>query len=55
MTQQDFEQQRLKWLKEWYNHYRLLDIDFETYMLMNGMDIKEFKNKIKEYWKKENL
>ena len=53
MTQEHFEEQKLKWLKEWYNHWRLLDIDFETYMVMSGMDIKEFKKKIKAYFDKE--
>jgi glycosyltransferase involved in cell wall biosynthesis len=37
MTKQEFEQNRKQWVKEWFVKYRLLDIDFETYMIMNGL------------------
>jgi hypothetical protein len=37
MTLEEFKKQREEWIKEWFNNYRLLDIDFETFMVMNGM------------------
>jgi hypothetical protein len=43
MTQQEFEQHRQTWIKEWNDKWRLLDIDFETYMLMKGMSPDEYK------------
>ena len=43
MTKQEFETQRLTWKYEWYNHWRLLDIDFEAYMLMKGLSKEEYK------------
>ena len=33
---------------EWYNHWRLLDIDFEAYMLMRGLPKEEFDKLNKE-------
>ena len=42
MDKKTFEQYRLVWKYEWYNHWRLLDIDFEMYMRMNGMSKEEF-------------
>ena len=42
MDKKTFEQCRLVWKYEWYNHWRLLDIDFEAYMRMNGMSKEEF-------------
>ena len=43
MTKEEFEQHRLEWIKEWHSKYRLLDIDFEMYMLMNGLTPDEYK------------
>ena len=43
MTKQEFEQHRLEWLKEWNDKWRLLDIDFEMYMLMKGVSPDEYK------------
>ena len=48
MTKQEFEYQRSVWKYEWYNHWRLLDIDFEVYMLMKGMTKEEFDKLNKE-------
>jgi len=42
MTKQEFEHQRSVWKYEWYNHWRLLDIDFEAYMLMKGLSKEEY-------------
>jgi hypothetical protein len=42
MDKQTFEEYREIWKAEWYNHWRLLDIDFETYMLMGGMTKEEY-------------
>jgi len=39
----EFEAHRLEWLKEWHSTYRLLDIDFEMYMLMKGVSPDEYK------------
>ena len=35
---------RLEWLKDWHSTYRLLDIDFESYMLMKGVTPDEYKH-----------
>jgi hypothetical protein len=51
MTQQEFEQHRQTWIKEWNDKWRLLDIDFETYMLMKGMSPDEYKKMNEESWK----
>ncbi len=48
MDKKTFEQYRLVWKYEWYNHWRLLDIDFEAYMRMNGMSKEEFDKLNKE-------
>ena len=42
MTQQEFEHHRSVWKYEWYNRWRLLDIDFEMYMLMKGLSKEEY-------------
>ncbi len=42
MTKKEFETQRLTWKYEWYNRWRLLDIDFEAYMLMKGLSKEEY-------------
>lgn len=51
MTQQEFELNRQKWIKEWADKWRLLDIDFEAYMLMQGMSPDEYKRMNEESWK----
>lgn len=51
MTQEEFEQHRKTWLKEWYNHWRLLDIDFEAYMLIQGVSPDDYKRLNEESWK----
>jgi hypothetical protein len=51
MTQQEFEQHRQTWIKEWTDKWRLLDIDFECYMLMKGMAPEEYKSMNEESWK----
>jgi len=43
VTKQEFEKFRETWKEEWYEHWRLLDIDFETYMLMKGLTQEQFK------------
>ena len=43
MDKNDFENHRLEWLKDWHSTYRLLDIDFESYMLMKGVTSDEYK------------
>jgi len=43
MTKEEFEQHRQTWLKEWFDHWRLLDIGFEMYMLMKGITPDEYK------------
>jgi len=51
MTQQEFEQHRQTWIKEWTDKWRLLDIDFEAYMLMKGMAPDEYKAMNEASWK----
>ena len=43
LSKQEFEKYREIWKSEWYTHWRLLDIDFEAYMLMKGLTKEEFK------------
>ena len=43
MTKEEFEQHRQTWIKEWTDKWRLLDIDFEMYMLMKGVTPDEYK------------
>jgi len=48
----EFEKFREEWKEKWYGYYRLLDIDFECFMLMKGLTIKEFKHlNNEELWK----
>jgi len=51
MTQQEFNQHRQTWIKEWTDKWRLLDIDFEAYMLMKGMAPEEYKAMNEASWK----
>ena len=43
MTKEEFEQYRQTWAKEWTDKWRLLDIDFEVYMIMKGVTPDEYK------------
>jgi hypothetical protein len=52
MTQQEFEQHRQMWIKEWADKWRLLDIDFETYMVMKGMAPEEYRTMNEMSWGK---
>ena len=55
MTQQEFEQHRQTWIREWNDKWRLLDIDFETYMMMKGMAPDEYRDMNEASWKKNEL
>ena len=55
MTQQEFEQHRQTWIKEWSDKWRLLDIDFETYMVMKGMATDEYRTMNEASWGKNEL
>jgi len=48
LDKEQFEQYRELWKLEWYDHWRLLDIDFESYMLMRGLPKEEFDRLNKE-------
>lgn len=50
LSKQEFEKYREIWKSEWYDHWRLLDIDFEVYMLMKGLTKQEYKNLNSEIW-----
>ena len=50
LSKQEFEKFRETWKEEWYDHWRLLDIDFEAYMLMKGLTKQEYKNLNSEIW-----
>ena len=52
VTKQEFEKFRETWKEEWYDHWRLLDIDFEMYMLMRGLTKEQYKTlNNDELWK----
>jgi hypothetical protein len=52
LTKEEFEKFRETWKEEWYDHWRLLDIDFEMYMLMRGLTEEQFKKlNNDELWK----
>jgi lysyl-tRNA synthetase class I len=53
MSKETFEGYRKLWKLEWYNHWRLLDIDFEAYMLMRGLPKGEFDRLNKEEYGEE--
>jgi hypothetical protein len=55
MTQQEFEQHRQTWIKEWTDKWRLLDIDFEAYMIMKGMAPEEYRSMNEASWKTSEL
>jgi 7-cyano-7-deazaguanine synthase len=43
LSKEEFEKYRETWTSEWYDHWRLLDVDFEAYMLMKGLTKQEYK------------
>jgi hypothetical protein len=43
------------WIREWNDKWRLLDIDFETYMIMKGMTSSEYRDMNEASWKKNEL
>lgn len=48
----EFEKFREIWKSEWYDYWRLLDIDFKAYALMRGYTEKEYKHlNNEELWK----
>ena len=53
MNKEQFEEYRKLWKLEWYNHWRLLDIDFEAYMLMRGLPKAEYDILNKEEYGEE--
>lgn len=55
MNQLEFEKHRQTWIREWVDKWRLLDIDFESYMLMHGMTPEEYKAMNEASWKKNEL
>jgi hypothetical protein len=55
MDKEIFEQHRQTWIKEWNDKWRLLDIDFETYMIMKGMAPEEYKAMNEESWRTSEL
>ncbi len=55
MNQLEFEKHRQTWIREWADKWRLLDIDFESYMLMHGMTPEEYKTMNEASWKKNEL
>ena len=55
MTKEEFEQHRQTWIREWTDKWRLLDIDFETYMIMKGMSPDEYKAINEANWNKNEL
>jgi hypothetical protein len=55
MTQQEFEQHRQTWIKEWADKWRLFDIDFEMYMIMKGMAPEEYRIMNEASWGKNEM
>jgi hypothetical protein len=55
MTKKEFEQHRQTWIKEWTDKWRLLDIDFEMYMMMKGMAPEEYRAMNEASWGKNEL
>ena len=51
MTNLEFETHRQTWIKEWSDKWRLLDIDFEMYMIMKGMAPEEYRAMNEASWK----
>ncbi len=53
LSKEEFEKYRETWKSEWYDHWRLLDINFETYMLMGGLTKEEFDKLNREEYGEE--
>ena len=55
LTKEEFEEYREIYVKEFYDHWRLLDIDFETYMIMRGLSKQEYNKLYNEkLWQVQN-
>ena len=48
MSQEEFNKHHQRWLAGWLQKYRIANVDFQTYMGMNGVSEEEFKEKIKK-------
>ena len=55
MDKEIFEQHRQMWIKEWSDKWRLLDIDFEMYMIMKGMAPEEYRIMNEASWGKNEM
>ncbi len=42
ISKREFEEHRQYWSENFYHNFRLLDIDFEMYMLMSGLSKEEY-------------
>lgn len=55
MDKQTFEEYREIYVKEFYDYWKLLDIDFETYMIMRGLSKQEYdKLNNEKLWQVQN-
>jgi hypothetical protein len=54
MTLEEFKNKRQEWIKDWFNNYRLLDIDFDTFMLMQGVSPDLYKKLNEELINEKN-
>ena len=55
MTILEFEEHRRTWVREWNDKWRVMDIDFETYMIMKDMSPDEYKRLNESTWVKNEL
>lgn len=55
LTRKEFEEYREIYVKEFYDYWKLLDIDFETYMIMKGLSKQEYdKLNNEKLWQVQN-
>lgn len=55
LTRKEFEEYREIYVKEFYDYWKLLDIDFETYMIMRGLSKQEYdKLNNEKLWQVQN-
>ena len=55
LTRKEFEEYREIYVKEFYDYWKLLDIDFETYMTMKGLSKQEYdKLNNEKLWQVQN-
>lgn len=55
LTKKEFEEYREIYVKEFYDYWKLLDIDFETYMIMKGLSKQEYdKLNNEKLWQVQN-